>query len=70
MTRHLTDRKDWVFIAECADHGNDHLRPEASARAAAEGYQDPEELFLIDECPGCGAPLATIKEEQQTEVLK
>ncbi|NUC74979.1 hypothetical protein HTZ84_22200 [Haloterrigena sp. SYSU A558-1] len=70
MTRHMTDRKDWVYIAECSEHGDEHVRLEASARAAAEGYQDPEELFPIDECLGCGASLATITESQQTEVLE
>jgi len=69
MTRHATDRTDWTFFAECADHGEDHIRIEASAENAAPGYQNPEELFPVDECPKCGAPIATLTQEQPSEVL-
>jgi len=64
--RHLTDRKDWTFLAECSEHGMKHLQIEASAKAAA---HDPEDCFPIDECPQCGASIAYIKEDEWTEVL-
>ena len=70
MTRHSTDRKDWTIIAECSDHGDEHLRLEASARGAAEGFQNPHELFPIDECPGCGADMDYIQKDEWTELLE
>jgi len=67
--RHATDRTDWMFFAECAEYGEEHLRIEAEATAAAPDVQNPEELFPIDECPGCDAEMAYIKQEKPTEVL-
>jgi len=67
--RHATDRKDWTFITECSEHGDDHVRLTATAKGAAEGYQDPQELFPFDECPGCGAEMAYIQKDEFTEEL-
>ena len=66
---HMTDRTDWTYVAECSEHGDDHLRVVASARAAAEEVADPSEVFPVDECPGCGAEMAFIQETEPTEVL-
>ena len=69
MGRHATDRKDWTLYAECADHGADHLRVEASAKGASEGYQNPSELLPLDECGVCGGEIAYIQQDEPTEVF-
>lgn len=64
-----TDRTDWVYIAECSDHGDEHIRLEASATKASKKFQNPRELFPLDECPGCGVDISYIKQEEPSEVL-
>ena len=67
MSRLATDRKDWKVIAECSEHGEDHLALSASATCTKLEARD---AIPVENCPGCGAEMSIIVEEKPTEVLK